>query len=71
MKRAIALILCCAGMCLLAQDVSAAIAFKRFVHCGDGLVTERTCECHKAGTTRFYYCHKGQYCQTFEGVCRQ
>jgi hypothetical protein len=41
------------------------------VHCADGLVSEITCECHKAGTTRFYYCHKGQYCHTFDGVCRQ
>jgi hypothetical protein len=70
MKRAIVLILCCAGMCLLVQDASAAIVFKRFVHCADGLVSEKTCECHKAGTTRFYYCHKGQYCHTFDGVCR-
>jgi hypothetical protein len=70
MKRTIILILCSAGMGLLVQDASAAITFKRFVHCADGLVTEKTCECHKAGTTRFYYCHKGQYCHTYDGVCR-
>ena len=70
MKRVIVLILCSASMGLLVQDASAAITFKRFVHCADGLVTEKTCECHKAGTTRFYYCHKGQYCHTYDGVCR-
>ena len=70
MQRAIVLIIICAGMCSLAHEASAAITFKRFSHCADGLVTEKTCECHKAGSTRFYYCHKGQYCHTFDGVCR-
>jgi hypothetical protein len=74
MNRAIVLILCCVGCCigvgLPVQDASAAIVFKRFPHCGDGLVTEKTCECHKAGTTRFYYCHKGYYCHTYDGTCR-
>jgi hypothetical protein len=70
MKTAIAMF-ACAAACLLATDASAAVKFKRFARCGDGLVTAKTCECHKAGSNRFEYCHAGHYCHTFDGTCRQ
>jgi len=38
--------LMCASTFLLAQNALAAIVFKRFAHCDDGLVTVKTCECH-------------------------
>jgi hypothetical protein len=69
-KKIIVALLCCAGLCLSAQGASAAIKFKRFAHCADGLVTEHTCECHKEGSTHFHYCHKGNYCHTVDGSCR-
>jgi hypothetical protein len=69
MKKVI-VILACAAACLLAEDASAAIKFKRFGACGDGLVTAQTCECHKTGSRLFHYCHAGQYCHTFDGTCR-
>jgi hypothetical protein len=56
---------------LLAQDAFAAIKFKRFEHCPDGLVSAKTCECHKTGTHSFHYCHAGLYCHTFDGTCRK
>ena len=34
--------LVCASTFLFAQDALAAIQFKRFAHCGDGLVTVKT-----------------------------
>ncbi len=69
MKTAI-VILACAAAGLVATDASAAVKFKRFAHCGDGLVTVKTCECHKTGSHQFHYCHAGQYCHTFDGTCR-
>jgi hypothetical protein len=69
MRGAILVILCTAT-CLLAQNASAAIKFKRFPHCGDGLVTVKTCECHTATSRHFEYCHAGQYCHTAYGGCR-
>lgn len=69
-KRAIVLVVFCAGMCLPIQQASAAIKFKRFAHCAEGVVTVHTCECHKVGSTHFHYCHKGYYCHTSDGTCR-
>ena len=70
MKKAI-VILAYAAACLLAQDVSAAVKYKRFAHCGDGLVTAKTCECHKTGSHQFQYCPAGHYCHSLDGTCRQ
>jgi hypothetical protein len=70
MRKAV-LILICIATCALSQEATAAIKFKRFPQCADGLVTAKICECHKAGTRLFHYCHAGEYCHTFEGVCRQ
>ena len=64
------IILSCVFSCLLAQDASAAIKFKRFPSCPDGLVSKKTCECREGTSRRFEFCHSGQYCHTFSGVCR-
>jgi hypothetical protein len=70
MTRAV-FIFACVGVCLLAGEASAAVKFKRFSHCNEGLVTEKTCECRKEGSRHFHYCHAGQYCHIFDGSCRQ
>ena len=63
--------LVCASTLLLAQNALAAIVFKRFAHCGDGLVTVKTCECHASNSRIWHYCHAGYYCHTFDGSCRK
>jgi hypothetical protein len=57
--------------CLLAQDASAAVKFKRFVRCGEGPVTVKTCECHAANSRIWHFCHAGEYCHTFDGTCHK
>jgi len=61
----------CASTFLLTQNTLAAIRFKRFAHCGDGLVTMKTCECHASNSRVWHYCHAGYYCHTFDGSCRK
>jgi hypothetical protein len=63
--------LVCVSAFLLAQDALAAIQFKRFPHCADGLVTVKTCECHASNSRIWHYCHAGNYCHTFDGSCRK
>jgi hypothetical protein len=63
--------LVCASAFLPAQNALAAIKFKRFAHCGDGLVTVKTCECHASNSRVWHYCHAGYYCHTFDGSCRK
>jgi hypothetical protein len=70
MRKSI-IVLSCVFTCLLAQEASAAIKYKRFAHCLEGLVSAKTCECHAGASGRYHFCHAGQYCHTFEGVCRQ
>jgi hypothetical protein len=53
------------------QNALAAVKFKRFAHCGDGLVTVKTCECHASNSRVWHYCHAGYYCHTFDGSCRK
>jgi hypothetical protein len=57
--------------CLLTPDAFAAIKFKRFPHCGEGLVTVKTCECHASNSRIWHFCHAGEYCHTFDGSCRK
>jgi hypothetical protein len=57
--------------CLLASDAFAAVKFKRFAHCGEGLVTVKTCECHAANSRIWHFCHAGEYCHTFDGSCHK
>lgn len=63
--------LVCASTFLLAQNALAAVTFKRFAHCGDGLVTVKTCECHANNSRVWHYCHAGYYCHTYDGSCRK
>jgi len=63
--------LVCASAFLLGQNALAAVRFKRFAHCGDGLVTVKTCECHASNSRIWHYCHAGYYCHTFDGSCRK
>jgi len=50
MTKAIFVIACICA-CVAAQESSAAIKYKRFPHCPEGLVSVKTCEC-RAGTCR-------------------
>ena len=61
----------CASTLLFGQNALAAVKFKRFAHCGDGLVTVKTCECHASNSRVWHYCHAGYYCHTFDGSCRK
>jgi hypothetical protein len=70
MRKAI-LVAACVFTCLLVQEASAAIKYKRFPHCPEGLVSAKTCECHAAMSGRYQFCHAGHYCHTFEGACRE
>ena len=63
--------LVCASTFLLAQNAVAAVQFTRFAHCGEGLVTAHTCECHASNSRIWHYCHAGYYCHTFDGSCRK
>jgi len=69
MKKSIA-VLSCLVVCLAAQEALAAVKYKRFPHCADGVVTVKTCECHAGKSAPYRYCHAGQYCHTFDGSCR-
>jgi hypothetical protein len=68
MKKSL-IVLSCVLTCVLAQDAFAAIKFKRFAHCPDGLVSVKTCECHAANSRHWHFCHAGEYCHTFDGTC--
>jgi hypothetical protein len=57
--------------CLLAQNAFAAVKFSQFPHCGEGLVTAKTCECHASNSRLWHFCHAGEYCHTFDGSCRK
>ena len=57
--------------CILTADALAAVKFKRFSHCGGGLVTVKTCECHASNSRVWHYCHAGEYCHTFDGRCHK
>lgn len=61
--------LTCIFSCMLAQEASAAIKFKRFPHCPDGVVTKKTCECHRGESGRYHFCHAGYHCAADTGKC--
>ena len=56
---------------LVTGPASAAIKFKRFPHCPDGLVSKRTCECHRGESGRYRFCHAGNSCDTQTGTCHK
>jgi hypothetical protein len=53
---------------LTIYEASAAVRFKRFAHCPEGLVSKKTCECHAGSSGRFHFCHAGQNCDTIRSV---
>jgi hypothetical protein len=67
--RLIALV--CVSAVLVTNDAFAAILFKRFAHCGEVLVTTKTCECHASNARHWHFCHAGVYCHTYDGTCRK
>jgi hypothetical protein len=68
MKKA-TIVLACILVCLFAHGAFAAIKYKRFPHCPQGLVTVKTCECHAGASGRYHFCHEGKYCHAFDGTC--
>jgi hypothetical protein len=52
---------------LAAEPASAAIKFKRFAPCAEGVVTVKTCECHAGTSGRYHFCHAGNSCDTNTG----
>jgi hypothetical protein len=63
-------VIACISMCAAAQDASAAIKFKRFPHCPEGLVSMKTCECHAGTSGKYHFCHAGHYCHA-DGACTE
>ena len=63
--------LLCAFACSMAEESFAAIKFKRFPHCPEGLVSKKTCECHAGTSGRFHFCHAGYICDTVHGQCHK
>ena len=60
-------IIACLFTSLLGQDAFAAIQFKRFQHCPDGLVSAKTCATQQS--RHWHFCHAGEYCHTLDGTC--
>ncbi len=56
---------------LLTEPASAAIKFKRFPHCPEGIVTVKTCECHAGTSGRYHFCHAGNSCDADRGECHK
>ena len=70
-RDAVFLFLVAVFICLTPRESSAAVKFKRFSHCPEGLVTKKTCECHAAASGRFHFCHAGKYCDSVHGFCHK
>ena len=66
------IVLCCFFAGMAAQHASAAIKFKRFPLCPNGVV-DKTRECHSIVSGRQHVRHAGQYCirHTFNGTCNR
>ena len=65
------ILLTCAIVILSTGPALSAIKFKRFPHCPDGAVTQKTCECRAGTSKRFRYCHAGDHCDTSTGKCQK
>lgn len=70
-KKAMFAALICAITGLTIYEASAAVRFKRFEHCPEGLVSKKTCECHAGSSGRFHFCHAGKICDTIHGLCHK
>ncbi len=62
-------ILVCAGSAD-ARVAGAAHPHKYLPHCAQGMVSA-SCTCHAGASGHYQVCRAGQYCHTFDGVCRQ
>ena len=71
LKKAMFAALICAISGLTIYEASAAVRFKRFEHCSEGLVSEKTCECYEGWSGRFHFCHEGKICDTIHGLCHK
>jgi hypothetical protein len=56
---------------LVTEPAFAAIKFKRFPHCPEGIVSVKTCECHAGTSGRYRFCHAGNSCDTTAGKCHK
>jgi len=64
--------LACVLLCAVAVGpAAAAVKYERFPHCPDGLVSKKTCECHRGTSGRYRFCHAGDYCDTDKGKCHK
>jgi hypothetical protein len=59
------------GYRIMTEPTFAAIKFKRFPHCPEGLVSAKTCECHAGASGRYHFCHAGNSCDTATGKCHK
>ena len=57
--------------CMTIYEASSAVRFKRFEHCSEGPVSQKTCECHAGTSGRFHFCHAGKVCDTVHGLCHK
>jgi hypothetical protein len=57
--------------CMTVCEASSAVRFKRFEHCSEGLVSQKTCECHAGTSGRFHFCHAGKICDSVHGLCHK
>jgi hypothetical protein len=70
--RSCSLFIVLLSLCFLVTEPAfAAIKFKRFPHCRQGLVSVKTCECHAGTSGRYHFCHAGNFCDTDTGKCRK
>jgi len=56
---------------LATEPAFAAVKFKRFPPCPEGIVSKRTCECHAGTSGRYRFCHAGNSCDTQTGKCHK
>jgi len=69
MRKPTAIFACVLLSCLVAGPAFSAIKYKRLPHCPNGLVSKKTCECHRGTSGRYRFCHAGEYCSTTKGKC--
>jgi len=71
LKTASFAVLVGAMTCMTIHEASSAVRFKRFEHCSEGLVSQKTCECHAGTSGRFHFCHAGKICDAVHGLCHK
>ena len=70
--RLLSLVLALLGLSVLVTEPAiAAVKFKRFEHCPEGIVKVKTCECHAGTSGRYHFCHAGNSCDTQTGKCHK